>query len=98
MAGLPDGEWHGQRDGDVRSQHGQPAVVGARLVHRPADDRQPGHEVVPQAVEVVVGPELLDAAHRQVCPRGELVGHQARRQRHRGVDLVRVQPGHGWPR
>ena len=63
-----DRDGHRQGRGKVTGQDREPPLVGVGLGLRPADDREPGDQLVAEPVEVVVGAELLDPAHRQGRP------------------------------
>ena len=60
--------------------------------------RQAGDQVVAEPVEVVVGAELLDPAHRQRGPLRELLLEEPVDEVGGRVDLVGVQAAHGAPR
>ncbi len=94
---MPHRQLHRNRERQVRRESRQPLRLLRRLGGGPPDARQPSGEVVPETVDVVIGPVRHDRIDRQIGPLRELPGEQAAHERDVGVDLVgmHLRCGHG---
>ena len=88
--GSPQGEWDGDRQPEVRREHGQPAVLTLRLPRGPVDAGQPDGQTVAKSENGVVSACMMETLDGQVRPLRELVCQQPPHQRYADLDLVLV--------
>ena len=84
------------RERQVRREPGEPLRLLRSLAGGPLDARQPGGELVPETIDIVIGPVRHNRIDRQIGPVRELPREQATHERDVGLDLVgmHLRSGH----
>ncbi len=90
---MPHRQLHRKRERQVRRELGQPLSLRRRLLGGPPDARQPSGQMVPEPIDVVIGPVRGDRNDPQIGPLRELSCEQAMHECDVGMDLVGMHLG-----